>query len=704
MPKCYRITEDGDIAGWAEGYEDDGPLVTKRDFPVMYFDGGRSVGWLRARDLSSFPFEGGTPKEIPYYHEAKEAYAKAKGFESYEAYKTKRRLDGLPEKVASDVAPSSSTVVQTTEPSSTVYRSIDSSIEEDQAVINSQPPGQEQAGPPSTDLATGDRAVGEGPHDEHMSDVSPGGDDSVSNHYSDAQALSESDEDIDMHGGDSRRTSVSHKDSERGSERAKSGVKKSGTVSEVPGSASSDALEANMTTGQLSAEVEAAAPGKVLPQSNGQAQDTAAPLVAADVPGDNSAIAQTDLNHSPQPTSQKIEEQPGLLSGIGFTRADKAPGRSTRNTRASVGEVSRTRSPSTGDTVIAKPRPRVDKFVNETPTTSPRPARKGRPLNTSLEDSMSSPPTSSSIEVITGDPEPLRAGSSKSNGSPDHTDHEKEGAADAASQLAMMLKNDVTTTRSSSYSPVAGVSGPASGTSSTPTIIRPEAMAQTDRWRAVRSESTNRESSLGRSVASKITDKEASRSPSVKPSKESSAPPVGDSISVASTLSTPLLSAGSIPKSAGNEERYEIAWYENSDGLAFQRKEDGPCLYLETNSQTRAVESSPGQDMQLKIDPTSIDTMVVEPLDEAMDAVLVTLSRKTGAGGPKEEKLVFERSSIRGDDLIGRIHARYFVSWVNRHKAPGQAIKYINNSHDPLRRPVTSYVPRSSTSKAKRTP
>jgi hypothetical protein len=141
-----------------------------------------------------------------------------------------------------------------------------------------------------------------------------------------------------------------------------------------------------------------------------------------------------------------------------------------------------------------------------------------------------------------------------------------------------------------------------------------------------------------------------------------------------------LRPASSTPKPGGNEEYYEIAWYENSDGVAFHREEDGPCLYLETNSHTRAVESSPGQAIKLTIEPTSIESMVVEPLDVSTDTVLVTLSRKEGAVGPREERLVFEKSSIRGDDLIGRIHARYFVSWVNRHKGPGQSIKYTNKS------------------------
>jgi len=41
-PRCHltdRMTQE--IRGWAAGYEDGGHLVTKREFPVMYFDGAR---------------------------------------------------------------------------------------------------------------------------------------------------------------------------------------------------------------------------------------------------------------------------------------------------------------------------------------------------------------------------------------------------------------------------------------------------------------------------------------------------------------------------------------------------------------------------------------------------------------------------------------------------------------------------------------
>jgi len=38
-PRCFTVNKaTHTITGWAKGYEDGGPLVTKREFPVVYFD------------------------------------------------------------------------------------------------------------------------------------------------------------------------------------------------------------------------------------------------------------------------------------------------------------------------------------------------------------------------------------------------------------------------------------------------------------------------------------------------------------------------------------------------------------------------------------------------------------------------------------------------------------------------------------------
>lgn len=56
-PSCYAA--DGETGEWAEGYEEGGALVSKRQFPVVYFDELKfpeesSVGWVPVADLKHF--------------------------------------------------------------------------------------------------------------------------------------------------------------------------------------------------------------------------------------------------------------------------------------------------------------------------------------------------------------------------------------------------------------------------------------------------------------------------------------------------------------------------------------------------------------------------------------------------------------------------------------------------------------------------
>lgn len=58
----------------------------------------RSVGWLRAKDLSFFDMEEPESDRIPYFQEARDHYARAHGFNDYAAVKAMRQELGLPEK------------------------------------------------------------------------------------------------------------------------------------------------------------------------------------------------------------------------------------------------------------------------------------------------------------------------------------------------------------------------------------------------------------------------------------------------------------------------------------------------------------------------------------------------------------------------------------------------------------------------------
>lgn len=97
IPRCYVVTRPTPdtkvISGWAKGYEDGGPLVTKREFPVMYFDDKSYVGypisrrilanpayslvgWIPARHLSNFDFDDPNPNPYPGYYGARDYWAR----------------------------------------------------------------------------------------------------------------------------------------------------------------------------------------------------------------------------------------------------------------------------------------------------------------------------------------------------------------------------------------------------------------------------------------------------------------------------------------------------------------------------------------------------------------------------------------------------------------------------------------------------
>ncbi|KAI1329514.1 hypothetical protein F5Y16DRAFT_100696 [Xylariaceae sp. FL0255] len=60
-PECY-IYKSNCIVGWKSEYEDGGPKVEEREFPVMFFDAKQHTGWVPAKDLQKFPLQKQWPK------------------------------------------------------------------------------------------------------------------------------------------------------------------------------------------------------------------------------------------------------------------------------------------------------------------------------------------------------------------------------------------------------------------------------------------------------------------------------------------------------------------------------------------------------------------------------------------------------------------------------------------------------------------
>ncbi|KAI8628399.1 hypothetical protein F5Y19DRAFT_136947 [Xylariaceae sp. FL1651] len=110
-PTCY-IYKDGTmnnatnnaIIGWAAGFEDGGPKVKQRKFPVMFFDENQSVSWISAQDLSKFPlYEPNPPEEDDHpFNAARRWVAKKEGFPSWEEFEKIRNAKD-PDKVAGPV-------------------------------------------------------------------------------------------------------------------------------------------------------------------------------------------------------------------------------------------------------------------------------------------------------------------------------------------------------------------------------------------------------------------------------------------------------------------------------------------------------------------------------------------------------------------------------------------------------------------------
>ncbi|KAK1752905.1 hypothetical protein QBC47DRAFT_404265 [Echria macrotheca] len=79
VPKCYTKLENGQL-GWAKGYEDGGPLVQSRIFPVMHLSEERTLQWVPAHGLRMVDLGNATECEaIVNAKEAVEIYAQMKG-------------------------------------------------------------------------------------------------------------------------------------------------------------------------------------------------------------------------------------------------------------------------------------------------------------------------------------------------------------------------------------------------------------------------------------------------------------------------------------------------------------------------------------------------------------------------------------------------------------------------------------------------
>ncbi|KAI0521199.1 hypothetical protein F5B22DRAFT_643928 [Xylaria bambusicola] len=103
IPPCYRYNKHTKkIYGWQHDFEDKGPLVLKRQFPVMFFDDQKSpkrgpVGWMAAKDLkefdpqdSSVPLISNSRSALDFY----ELHGGAKNLETQQEKETSTASNG----------------------------------------------------------------------------------------------------------------------------------------------------------------------------------------------------------------------------------------------------------------------------------------------------------------------------------------------------------------------------------------------------------------------------------------------------------------------------------------------------------------------------------------------------------------------------------------------------------------------------------
>ncbi|KAK7408432.1 hypothetical protein QQX98_009417 [Neonectria punicea] len=72
LPPCCDFDTQTGLLSWRKGYEDGGPFVNERQFPVLYFDGlafpdRSSVGWLEAKNLAPLDMNSPTFQLVPNY-------------------------------------------------------------------------------------------------------------------------------------------------------------------------------------------------------------------------------------------------------------------------------------------------------------------------------------------------------------------------------------------------------------------------------------------------------------------------------------------------------------------------------------------------------------------------------------------------------------------------------------------------------------
>ncbi|KAI6372898.1 hypothetical protein MCOR25_003584 [Pyricularia grisea] len=81
LPSCYVASGTEDIQ-WAPGYEDGGPRVEEREYPVLVFDGAETYDWISSANLKPFNLVKKDEK-VSRWRKARDEYARLRGYKDY---------------------------------------------------------------------------------------------------------------------------------------------------------------------------------------------------------------------------------------------------------------------------------------------------------------------------------------------------------------------------------------------------------------------------------------------------------------------------------------------------------------------------------------------------------------------------------------------------------------------------------------------
>ncbi|KAM7203588.1 hypothetical protein V8F20_003883 [Naviculisporaceae sp. PSN 640] len=716
VPYCYVYNNATKTWGWAPGYEDGGPYVSKREFPVLYIDGRSSVGWLRAKDLSPFHFDNPLWRDIPYFKEARRYYAIVKGYPGYEEMmEMTAAKDGRAYgRNLSAGATATRSPPATSQPPTTLPSQSDLT---DKSRLNAdtQRPAASMASP----------AV-----EVEMADASP-----VSDRDSYQDSINkglDSDNDAEMANTESRRTSVSNRGDNQPEQGAPEQVLKQPFAQPIPPAVFPprqvdlarpyvDRPPPNyeMTPTAFHPPAGPAQPQDPTPKVNGSSE--LAQMIASralhlqsperDQPATVGLPRPEELARGGGARSEPVSRtDPTPSNGHGYRRVEKIHAKSSNPYRTSPNQspsmpttmlpdaraengssqssVSRNSSPASLHNILQNPSPQPQAVMAR-----PGPLSQNGPASLPLHQARHSPmaprPLPTDQTLIRTTSPPMRSPSvlasfaqpTRLPPSPPHTNglgiqqHSRSPVMEHQGQARI------------ANSPVASAASHPPTRTPTPVILKSHREID-DRWRAVRSETSSQAEASSvtapvpvsslyhdqrQPVADPISASHLSAGSSHEPALNTAVTSVSEarSDSPVQVKESRVSPAPLVKTELGAQSEYfSLAGVTcNKEVLFDHSKTGGQLLRLAVDAQAKTVSAVPEAGIELVVDPNMVKEAVFQASNVSPTAETVRLQMVDG----KEVELVFELSEMNS----GQVLARRFCRWM---KGINERIEYMQNA------------------------